>query len=146
MADDPRANRPESGTYGEKADLQRLRQSLPAMDPQPPQPGVPGNPLINTALRQGVPTHGRPGRPQGPQPPAGVPASVMRPTDRPTEPVASMRTVADTAPIAAAQSTVTATQQRLAVLDALANSPDVGAKTREWARMVMGMILNAGKQ
>ena len=35
---DTSVNKPESGTYGEKADLARLRQSLPPMGP----PGTEG--------------------------------------------------------------------------------------------------------
>lgn len=130
-------NKPESGTYGEKVDLSRLRQSLPPMGP----PGSDGT--AAAAPPAGV----RPGelnRPTG-RPkngPSGVPGSLLSPTQRPGVPLDQplARAPAPQPPRAQA-----ANEQRLLILDQLTSHPEVSSDTREWARLVRDAIIESGR-
>lgn len=132
---DTSVNEPESGTYGEKADLARLRQSLPPMGP----PGTEGTGASAPAPTPGPagPGLNRPtGRPKNA--PEGVPAPLLAPTQRPDVPLSQPLAPgpAPMPPKAAA-----ADQQRLSVLDALANHPEVSEETREWAALVLDILI-----
>ena len=73
-------NKPESGTYGEKAEIANLKSSLPPMA-APEQQGVGGGPGP-------LPSRGMPqqeGRPK--EGPSMLPQGVMSPTQRPNVPL-----------------------------------------------------------
>lgn len=127
---DTAVNKPESGTYGEKAELNRLKQSLPSTDgPQGPQSQGPA-PMPQ---RSGA-TPPRPaGRPV--KGPANLPSGIMQPTDgNPNMPLSE----SPTPPVRHAQ----ADQQRLAILDALSTHPAVSQETRDWAEAVKEYLIN----
>ena len=113
-------NKPESGTFGEKADEQRLKDSLPPLGPG--QGGVPG---LEPSPMPG-PTGGMPaqsgGRPPGT--PEGVP-SVLLQGDPPA--IAEQPNAPNANPQAA----------RIALLEQLVASEEVSDTTREWARIVL---------
>ena len=136
---DSSVNSPESGTYGEKADLARLRQALPPMGP----PGSQGT--GGAAPPAGAPPAGlgpglqRPtGRPAGG--PTGVPSGVLAPTQRPGVPLSQPR---DPGPPPMPPRAAAADQQRLAILDALTTHPEVSEETREWATLVLEALIAA---
>lgn len=119
-------NKPSSGTYGEKADVERLKASLPSSGAAP------------AAGQQLPPMSDAPVRPQPSlRPPTvanlppGVPGVLAAPTGRPYEPVDTL----PTSPVAGA--VVNDAQSRLRLLDILANSPQVSEETREWAQRVL---------
>lgn len=126
----PNVNRPASGTYGEKAALDRLQQSLPQSDPagpvmgggaaDQPTPSMPGSVPARSAGRS-----------------AGLPAGLLRPSDRPDEPIGQMP-VGPVDPYAGA---VGAQQRRLALLDQLANHPEASPELREWASIVRERLI-----
>ena len=122
---DTSVNSPESGTYGEKADLNRLRQALPPMGP----PGSEG-----TGAAAPAPT---PGRRPGPSSP-GIPDALLAPTDRPDVPLGQPLAPGGVQMPPRAQA---ADQQRLAILDALTTHPDVSEETREWAKLVRDSLI-----
>lgn len=130
---DTSVNRPESGTYGEKADLAQLRQSLPPM-------GAPG--AEGTGAAPPAPTG-----PAGPGPGArrppqsgqgGIPAALLAPTDRPDVPLGQPLAPGGVQMPPRAQA---ADQQRLAILDALTTHPDVSEETRDWAKLVRDSLI-----
>tara|TARA_Y100000310_G_scaffold273461_1_gene288936 strand:- start:13070 stop:13513 length:444 start_codon:yes stop_codon:yes gene_type:complete len=130
---DTSVNEPASGTYGEKAELDRLRQSLPPMGP-PAQQGVGGAAPVPPPGAQ-VPQ--RPdGRPKNAPP--GVPGGLLAPTSRPGVPL-SQPMAPEQQPMPAKRQA--ADQQRLAILDALSSHPDVSAETREWAKLVVEALI-----
>lgn len=122
-------NKPASGTYGEGAELDRLKAALPGggdrtrpTSPTPPSMGMPSGP-------------GAPGAP------AGLPEVLGRPTTRPDVPINTpLAPMTPQNPVAGA---VDAQQRRLALLDALSQSPEVSEETREWAGVVMKKIIEA---
>ncbi len=122
-------NEPESGTYGEKADLNRLKQSLPPMEGQGQQPQGPA-PMPD----RGGATPPRPtGRPV--KGPSGLPSGIMQPAGGdPSRPLS--------APAQMPQRPAAADQQRLAILDALSTHPDVSQETREWAELVKEYLIS----
>jgi hypothetical protein len=129
-------NKPDSGTYGEGAALQRLKDSLP-----PPPATAPGQPMAPPPVspnpaRQGPQNLG--GRPQtGAAAPPGIPSAVLGPTQQPGIPVATPLSAPTPNPV---QNAVNAQQQRLALLDQLANNPRVSDDTREWAKQVIRLL------
>ncbi len=131
----PSVNRPASGTYGEKAAADRLKQQLPAAQPvgdvMGPGPGAAPAPTL--------PGGGGPPAPMGAQP-AGLPRGLLRPSDRPTEPVgAPYGGPAD--PYAGA---VDARQRRLALLDMLSTHPEASPEVREWAEIAKKKLIARG--
>ena len=120
-------NKPQSGTYGEGADLARLKQQLPTgvvgqAPSAPPAPTMPTQPLAQP---------GQPGRP--PAAPPGVPSVLMQPSSPPAAP--------GPPPIGAGA--VTPGQNTIALLDMLSTSTEVSAATREWAKTVLNMVFGA---
>lgn len=122
-------NKPASGTYGEGVALERLKQQLPVPDAVPAMPAGP------SAMPS--PPVSSPGSP----PPPGLPPVLLAPTARPDVPMAS-----PLAGVPMAQQPMTAAQRRLAVLDALVNSPDVSQETREWAQLVIENLVMSSSQ
>lgn len=138
MVDEPSVNRPESGAYGEKQDLVDLEQSLPPMEgppgPPPQAPGVAGPPPAGTP----VPLAGSqatPGRPPGAvTAPPGVPNVLMH-----DEPMGGLTPTDPTGPT----NSMAPSHQTLYILDVLSTSNDVSSETREWAAVVLDLMLGA---
>jgi hypothetical protein len=122
-------NKPASGTYGEGAALSRLKQSLPSTPGGPSQPTGPAT----------APTAPPPPPPMAPQPPgeSGLPAALLRPTDRPNVPINTPLQPYPQNPVAAAQ---TPKQANLALLLAMAESDEVSEATKEWAKSVLAAL------
>lgn len=137
MADNPAINQPDSGTYGETADLNSLKASLPQGAvgmPAPPMPQPP--PVQPGSTRPPSSTQGRPST--GAAAPPGIPSAVLSPTHLPL-PTAPQ----PLNPLAGAQ---TPSQGRLALLQMLASSPGVSATTRAWALEVTHLLLGGTPQ
>lgn len=126
----PKVNRPASGTYGEKADLDRLKQQLPPMNPQQ-EGGGPAGPAVSPPT-VGLP--GQPGRPPGGPP--GVPGGIMAPTSLPNVPLGTPLQQGG-APAGQSQN---AQEARIGLLQQLANSQDVSEETRDWAKAVLALL------
>ncbi len=131
---DVSVNKPESGTYGEKADLARLKQTLPPMGP----PGAEGTGAVAPAPTPGQTPAQSMGRPK--TGPSGVPSVLMAPTQRPDVPL-SQPPVPGPAPLPPKQ--VAADQQRLSILDALSTHPEVSEETKEWAKNLLEALIEA---
>jgi len=124
-------NEPASGTQGDKAAVGRLRQALPPI-PGTPAPAPPGP--VEGAVP--VPPRGQGPRGQGGESPIpGVPAPILRPSDRPDTPV--------TAPLEGAPGSSVPSMApdppTIRVLQALTQSND--AEAREWAELVLQQLL-----
>jgi hypothetical protein len=130
-------NKPASGTYGEKAAQERLKEQFPTepgasgpmQDAQAPLPG-PGTPL------QGGGDGGRPV-----SAPAGVPSAILGPTAQPDTPLNTP--LAGSGQVSQLPGAQNVAQARVALLQALASSPDVSEETRAWAKVVLE-ALSAG--
>ena len=126
-------NKPESGTYGEKAELANLKSALPPMGTPQQQAGMEGpGPLPERGIPQ------QQGRPK--EGPAMLPQGAMSPTQRPTVPI-SQPMAPTQAPLPPKQQA--GDQQRLAILDALTTDPEVSEETREWAKLVLEALIEA---
>jgi len=135
---DVAVNEPEGGTYGEKAELDRLKSSLPPMGGPAAQGGG------RTAPSLGGPTSagGAPmGRPQNAPP--GVPQALLGPTQRPNVPLGSP--LGQQAPATPPRAQA-ADQQRLMILDSLTTHPDVSSETKEWATLVRDALISERRQ
>jgi hypothetical protein len=130
---DTSVNKPESGTYGEKAELARLSQSLPPMTGSPGVGGAPSPVGGRTAAMPGRPD----GRPKNAPP--NVPGGMLAPTQRPNVPLDQPLAAQPQMPPRADA----ADQQRLAILDALSTHPDVSTETREWAQMLVEALIGS---
>lgn len=129
-------NQPSSGTYGEKASVNRLKQALPSA-PGPAgggQPTAPASPL-------NLPTP--PPQAQQPTPEGVLPSVLTAPTNRPNE---SVNTPYSGGPGGGMQPPQTAGQRQLAILDVLRSSPQVNERTREWAQQLFDLYLDLGRQ
>ena len=120
-------NKPASGTYGEGAELERLKQQLPSSDQQPQQPSPAPTP----------PSGGMGGGGVGP-PPSGLPRGLASPTQRPDVPVSTPLQGGPPAdPLGGA---VDARQRRLQYIDLLSQHAD-SAEVREWAETVKQKLI-----
>lgn len=121
-------NQPESGTYGEGADLARLKQELPPLD-RVGMGAATGGPAPMPQPDMALP--GRPGgRPLNA--PQGVPDVLLQPGEVP-----GGQMPGPTGP------TVSPEAARISLLQQLAESPQVSEATREWARLVLEAILGS---
>lgn len=130
---------PASGTYGEKADLNRLKGQLPPMGPA----GGPGSgPVRPEPLpKSGAEVPVRPGgRPM--DAPDGVPGALMGPTNRPEVPVGTPLSRAEP-PSSAFANARSQRQARVTLLQQLQDSPEVSEATRQWARLVLETMIDA---
>ncbi len=129
------ANKPESGTYGEKAEVERLRKELPSA-------GGPGaGPVQEAPPQRSQATPNKPvaGMPvQEPAGPAGLPDVLTHPSRTPGQVTPRSSMVQPPQPESLSQA-------RLALLDSLATSQEVSAETREWAQIVLGMMVDASR-
>lgn len=129
---DTAVNKPESGTYGEKAELNQLKQSLPPMDGQGQQPQGPAPMGERGGATPPKPT----GRPV--KGPSNLPSGILQPTGgNPNRPLTG-------APEMPPRQS-TADQQRLAILDALSTHPDVSQETRKWAEEVKDYLISGNR-
>lgn len=121
-------NKPASGTHGDKAELQRLEDSLPDPTDEAAGPELP--PIDPTGVRNVRSNRNAPGLP-------GVPRPLLAPTNRPNVPVNT--------PLrrGGGPAQQTSAQRNLAIVDMLANSPDVSEDTREWARLMLTLLTQA---
>lgn len=126
------ANQPASGTYGDKASVERLADALPDPTEGAPTDPTAGGGDLPPVDASGV-TNARSNREAAGMP--GLPAPILAPTNRPDSPAGAtpLRGPGDAA-------TVTPRQQRLAMLDLLANSSEVSEETREWAQLVIRIL------
>lgn len=140
MADTPTVNQPASGTYGEQAELEKLKQSLPAgAVGQPPAPtAAPPAPLSTDTIAPPSTAAGRP--PSGAAIPPGISSAIFAPTQHPEVPGNTPLAPTPAGPLAGAQ---TPAQGRLLILDMLANNPDVSPATREWAQMMVRALVGS---
>lgn len=118
---------PSSGTYGEGAALARLKQQLPVVEQSAQEPGQSAAPMPTPPMGGGISN----------SPPTGLPPGILAPTNRPDTPV-STPLGQPTNPLAAQ----TGRQRRIAVLDALANDPNVSDQTREWAQINLRALVS----
>ncbi len=128
------ANKPESGTYGEKAEVERLRKELPSS-------GGPGPGPAQEAPQRSQATPNKPvaGMPvQEPAGPAGLPDVLTHPSRTPGQVTPRSSMVQPSQPESLSQA-------RLALLDSLATSQEVSPETREWAQIVLGMMVDASR-
>jgi hypothetical protein len=125
-------NAPSSGSYGEGAALDRLKQALPQAAPSGPgaAQGAPIAPLPRTSPAA---------TPQGGE----LPPALLRPSGMPDVPQTTPLAQPPVNPVAIAQ---TAKQQRLAILDALEASPMVSEYTRELAGIIKDRLIRASVQ
>jgi hypothetical protein len=112
---------PQSGTYGNVADTERLKQQL----------DLPGTGPGNAAVKPTAPHP--PGQPQGTQitsPSGGVPDVLLKPTNRPDVPASTPLQGTEPPP----SQTV---QNHIAALQALISSPTTSQTTKSWAETVL---------
>lgn len=115
---------PASGTYGEGAATERLKATLPGMDPTQTQAQAP------TPMTGGGPA------PQQTAP--GLPRGLMAPTRQPDVPVST--------PLAGPQVLVgSPPEQRMRLLEALVADPDVSEDTKEFATILLGHYKRRGR-
>jgi len=131
-------NKPESGTYGERAEVDRLKKELPSTQGPggpPTQPG--GAPVPERAS----PTANKPPTSLGPEPgeagPSGLPNVLMH--------QGSGNLTPQLPPEQRPQGASNLSQARIALLDALSSSQDVSTETREWAQIVLEMLIDASQ-
>tara|TARA_R100001082_G_C4357232_1_gene157477 strand:+ start:31 stop:462 length:432 start_codon:yes stop_codon:yes gene_type:complete len=125
-------NKPTSGTYGEKADLNRLKSALPPMEQQQ-RPSQQPSPMRS-------PSGQVPQRPMGrpTNAPLNLPAGITAPTNRPEVPLNTPLSQGPVMP----QRNPAADKQRLAILEALSTHPEVSQETREWAALVAEYLIS----
>ena len=107
---------PESGSYGEAVEIERLRRDLPDMTaPAAPQP----------ASLPSVPP------PATERPSSGLPPGLIAPSRQPDIDVST--------PLTQRSSPIleTSTQRNVAMLETLAASQTVSQETRQWAQLVL---------
>jgi hypothetical protein len=119
-------NKPASGTYGEKAAVERLNAALPA------SPAVPAAPQGPTAPGMPSPGGGLPPAPTG-----AVPDVLLSPTGMPDTPMSTPLGGVAPPPL----DSFTVKQRRLYALQALAANPEVSSETREWAKTVIKLAV-----
>lgn len=127
-------NSPTSGVYGEKAAGSALKKSLPQS--QAPAPGAaPGAPpMVNQEPISPAPTRG--GRPLAGAP--GVPPALTAPSAMPDVPVNTPLLTPGLGPqVAPVENHF---EDRLRVLDMLAQSQRVSSETRAWAQNARALL------
>jgi len=134
-------NKPESGTYGEGAALDRLKGSLPPMAEGPGGPAPVGPPPGPGGGSPQVPLPPPNLGGGGPMAPSGVPEGLLAPTERPQEGI--LANTQASSPMSFEQPQMSAQQQRLETLIALATSPQVSDETREWAQLWVKTLTEA---
>jgi len=127
-------NKPSSGTYGEKAANNRLKQSLPAA------PGGPTGQPTAPATQPNLPVP--PPQAQRPTPKGILPDVLTAPTNRPDESV----NTPFSGGAGAMQPPQTAQQLQLAILDTLRSAPGVSDRTREFAETLFQLYMEIGRQ
>lgn len=127
-------NKPASGSYGDKANLDRLAQSFPKVDA--PQSAGPGG----MAPMPTPPSGGGVSSPPAP----GLPSGLLAPTTRPDVPVSTP--LVSGPPPNPVLSASTSRQRNMAILDALVADPTVSEATREWARINLQNLIQGSRR
>jgi hypothetical protein len=122
-------NKPASGTYGEKAELERLEAQLPGSEPSAPVP------------QEVSPLPGVPSGSAVPAPPSGLPRGLTLPSRRPDVPVSTPLQGPPADPYVGA---VNARQRRLALLDMLSEHPEASPELQEWAEILKQKLIARG--
>lgn len=130
----PRVNRPASGVYGEKASADRLAAQLPKA--QPPSDVM--GPGPGAAPAPSLPGGGGLARPASAAP-TGLPPGLLRPSDRPNEPVGTPLS----GPVDPYAGAVDARQRRMRLLDMLSTHPEASPEMREWATIVKQKLISS---
>lgn len=125
----PNVNRPASGSYGEKAAADRLQQALPQSEP--------AGPVMGGGAAQPTPTMPGSAPARSAASPAGLPAGLLRPSDRPNEPIGTTYA----GPVDPYAGAVDARQRRLRLLDMLSTHPEASPEMREWAEVVKQKLI-----
>lgn len=118
--------KPTSGTYGDVATTDRLKQDLQLPPSSAGPPGVEGAPPPMPGMPQGAKMPG--------SAPGVVPDVLMRPTQMPDVPAST--------PLGGVQPQVESPQgrdARIAALKSLSVSPRVASATQQWAKEVLRM-------
>lgn len=139
MADTPNVSAPASGSYGEKAALVALKQALPTGAVGTPAPTPTTPPVSQEPIAPPTVSRGRPNT--GAAAPPGVPSVLLSPTQQPNVPANTPLAPQTPPPPTAA---VQPDQQRLQLLDQLANGANVSETTRAWAQRVIALLLGNG--
>lgn len=134
MSDNPKTNLPDSGVYGEAADLNRLKKSLPASRAVVGQPEQSAPPMPQQSPFPQAQPMGRPDT--GAAAPPGIPSVILHPSDRPEVPMTGTAMPTPQPPTPSAPD-----QARLAMLQMLSQSPDVSVDTRQWAQEVLRILI-----
>ena len=132
---DTSVNKPVSGTYGEKAALDRLQQQFPTEGAPSPEGAAPLTPSPGRPFQGGSP-----GRP--PNAPAGVPDVLMGPTNTNT-PLNTPLVRPSETPAGPLGGSGTLSEARIALLQSLASDPEVSTDTQVWAKWLLE-VLGAG--
>jgi hypothetical protein len=131
--DETSVQQPESGTYGAKATVEKLKQELGSAQqtgaPRAPEPSVSSMPPRPPA---------QPGTG-----PAGIPAAVIGPTQRPN---VATQTPLMSAPVNPVAGAADARQARLAFWDFVSTNPEVSDETREFAKVVVQRLIGGSKR
>jgi hypothetical protein len=125
---------PASGSYGAKAAVDKLKQGMQSAMGDTSQAPPPGPKMSAT------PGAAKPSMPSGP---AGLPAALLAPTQRPNEAVNTPPPAAPVSPLAGA---VNAQQKRMALLTALAENPQSDTETRQWAKEAIRLAIAGSKR
>lgn len=139
MADNPQPNRPASGAYGERKELEDLKSSLPTSGAktQAPTDSTPlGEPPGSGA---DVPQ----GRPQGPPPPPGVPQELMQPGAAVPPEMMQSEEPWQLGLAGQLQSTPDPGERLILFFDMLSQHRGVSPETREWAQLNLRMLMGA---
>lgn len=127
----PNASKPASGTYGDVATADKLKQAmgLGQRTPGPPAPNI--SPMPGGA------------KPEQAGGPFGLPASITAPTQQPDVPVSTPLAATPINPVQQAGDNM---QKRLAFLDMLARNPDVSDTTREFAQTLIAKLVQSNRR
>jgi hypothetical protein len=126
-------NAPQSGAYGQKAAVDKLKAAMP---PLPPDQGQGGAPSVSAAPVTPQPTGRINEGGRSAVPPPGIPSSIMGDTALPQTPVNTPLS-APVDPMSGA----TADERTVMQLQSVLQSGNVRPETKEWAQNLLDMIL-----
>lgn len=129
-------NKPSSGTYGEKASVERLKSQLPQVQPGPLGGGGPAGGQGGQGLTSPPGPGPRP-QPTEQSPIPGIPAPIFDQTDRPNVDVNTPLVEGNAGP-------ATPSQGALRVIDSLRQDPD--PEVQEFAEMLFEFLLQASTE
>lgn len=127
-------NSPASGAYGEKQALTNLKKDLPQSQPTAPGAAPTAPPMVNQEPISPTPARG--GRPSAGAP--GLPPALVAPTAMPDVPVGTPLQAPALGPQIAPVNNHF--EDRLRLLDVLAQSNTVSPETRAWAQEARAVL------